>query len=252
MNATRRGFFLRLASGLFVSAMSADAFADALQTTPWATEGPFYPYNKLPLDKDNDLVIVNKSLTQAVGTVTNLSGKILDTNGNPVKNALVEIWQCDANGVYLAQSEQQNTDKNFQGYGRFETDSTGAYRFRTIKPVIYPGRCPHIHVKISTKGKASLTTQLFIKGHPNNARDGVFGQLGGAKMQALVAKDFTPVKGSKIGELAVSFDIILGATPIEGERGGFGPGGPPGPPPDGFGPGGPPPGGFGRPRRPRN
>ena len=239
-----RRHFLQLTSGLIVSTLSAEAFADELQATPWMTEGPYYPYNRLPLDKDNDLVIVSKSLTPAVGTITNLSGRVLDSKGNPIKNALIELWQTDSNGVYLAQGSTGREDRNFQGYGRFETDSTGLYRFRTVKPIVYPGRtAPHIHMRVSVKGKQSLTTQLFIKGHPGNARDNVFSQLRSAKEQALVAREFAPVQGSKIGELATTFNIVLGATPQEGERGGFGPGGgPPPPPPGGFG-------GFGGPRR---
>lgn len=237
----RRRFLTQLTSGLVVSTLSADAFADELQATPWATEGPFYPYNKLPLDKDNDLVIVGKSLTPAVGTITHLAGKVLDLRGSPLANAVIEIWQTDGKGVYLAQADQGYADKNFQGWGRFETNAKGEYRFRTVKPVPYPGRTsPHVHLKITAKGKQPFTTQLFIKGHPGNARDNVYGQLRSPQAQALVTKDFVPVEGSKIGEVAVNFDIVLGATPQEGERGGFGPGG--GPPP-------PPPGGFGGRRR---
>ena len=241
----RRHFLTRLASGLFVAAtgaqwMSREAFADTLQVTPWVEEGPFYPYNSLPLDRDNDLVLVGKNTTSAVGAVTHLAGTLVDSKGVPLKNAEIEIWQTDANGVYLAGSPSALASSHFQGYGRFETDAKGAYRFRTIEPVVYPGRmAPHIHLKITAKGKAPFTTQLFIKGHPGNARDNVYGRLNSAE-RALVAKDFVPVKASKIGEVAVNFDIMLGATPQEGEQGRFGPGGGHGGRQRGFGP---PPGG---------
>jgi hypothetical protein len=75
-------------------------FAEELIRTPAQTEGPFYP-NKLPLDTDNDLIIVNDSLKPSIGEITHLTGKVLDLKGRPINNALVEIWQCDANGVYL-------------------------------------------------------------------------------------------------------------------------------------------------------
>src|SRR5438067_13543299 len=90
------------------------AFADELLRTPAQTEGPFYP-DKLPLDTDNDLIVINDGLTPAVGTITYLSGKILDARGNPVKNAAVEIWQCDNNGAYLhsGTSNANAKDKNF-------------------------------------------------------------------------------------------------------------------------------------------
>src|SRR3982750_2643229 len=76
------------------------AFAEELTRTPRQTEGPFYP-DRLPLDTDNDLLIVNDSITPAVGEVTHLTGRVLGPTGEPVRNALVEIWQCDAKGVYL-------------------------------------------------------------------------------------------------------------------------------------------------------
>src|SRR5690349_22789289 len=150
-------------------------FADELFRTPRQTEGPFYP-DKLPLDTDNDLLIINDGITPAVGEVTHLTGKILDARGNPVRNALVEIWQCDNKGVYIhtEDSSRRERDKNFQGFGRFLTGSRGEYYFRTIKPVPYPGRTPHIHVKVKKDGRELLTTQLFINGHPQNRTDGVF------------------------------------------------------------------------------
>src|ERR1700689_2128197 len=129
-------------------------FAEELVKTPAQTEGPFYP-NKLPLDTDNDLLIVNDNITPAIGDVTHLSGKILDAKGDPVRNALVEIWQVDAKAVYLHTNDsgKKKRDENFQGFGRFLTGSSGEYYFRTIKPVAYPGRTPHIHFKIKRNGK---------------------------------------------------------------------------------------------------
>ena len=99
MSLDRRRFLSQLgcASILFAA---PGAFAEALVHTPRQTEGPFYP-SQLPLDTDNDLVILNDALTPAVGDITWLSGRILDAKGDPLRNATVEIWQCDANGVYL-------------------------------------------------------------------------------------------------------------------------------------------------------
>src|SRR5262245_44122081 len=159
----RRRFLARLglASGALVGSyfFQRGAFAEEIEKrirTPQVTEGPFYP-DHLPLDTDNDLLIVNDALTPAVGEITHLSGKILDARGNPVRNALIEIWQVDASGSYIhSQGVNHNTnkrDKNFQGYGRFLTGTSGEYYFRTIKPVVYPGRTPHIHVKVKIKGR---------------------------------------------------------------------------------------------------
>jgi protocatechuate 3,4-dioxygenase beta subunit len=186
-------------------------FAEELTKTEAQTEGPFYP-DKLPLDTDNDLLIINDSITPAVGEITHLTGRVLDLKGNPVANAVVEIWQCCNNGAYLhsGTGNKEKRDKNFQGFGRFTTGSKGEYYFRTIKPVPYPGRTPHIHFKIKKGGKELLVTQLYIKGHPGNAKDGIFSRL---KTPKAVETEFTPIKTSKIGELAAHWDIVLGIVP---------------------------------------
>src|SRR2546423_12528890 len=106
--------------------LTPGAFAEQLSLTPAVEEGPFYPH-RMPLDTDNDLLVINDALTPAVGQVSHLSGRVLDAGGSPLKNAVVEIWQCDANGVYIASQGDDRQDKNFQGYGRFLTGSTGEY-----------------------------------------------------------------------------------------------------------------------------
>lgn len=192
-------------------------FAEELLRTPSLTEGPFYP-DKLPLDQDNDLILIKDSTTPSVGEITHLTGRILTSAGSPVRGATIEIWQCDANQVYInsrdSGSKKDQQDKHFQGFGKFETGSTGEYRFRTIKPVPYPGRpAPHIHVKVKLGGRELLTTQLMIRGHEGNARDGIFGSAGDLVNRELIMGDFLRVKESKIGEYACSFDIVLGRTP---------------------------------------
>ena len=189
-------------------------FAEELVRTPAQTEGPFYP-DQLPLDKDNDLIIVSNSLTPAVGQITHLSGRVLDAKGRPVKNAVVEIWQVDNKGAYLHSQDPQRArrDANFQGYGRFETASTGEYRFRTIKPVPYPGRTPHIHVKVRKGERELLTTQCYIKGEAQNERDGIYRGVRDPKAREAITVAFAPIPGSKTGELAARFDIVLGFTP---------------------------------------
>ena len=189
-------------------------FAERLSLTPHQTEGPFYP-DHLPLDTDNDLLILNDSLTPAVGTVTYLSGAVLDRNGSPIQNALVEIWQVDSRGVYLHSrgGSRDKRDSHFQGYGRFLTDSKGKYSFRTLKPSPYSGRTPHIHIAVSSKGKRLLTTQCYIKGEPRNKTDFILNKIKDPKIKESLLVPFTPVKGSKTGEVSAKFDIMLGITP---------------------------------------
>jgi protocatechuate 3,4-dioxygenase beta subunit len=213
--STRRRFLAGLALGVGASSFFTvqGAFAEELARTPRLTEGPFYP-RQLPLDTDNDLIIVNKSVTPAIGEITHLTGRVLSTSGEPINNAVVEIWQCDGKGVYLAQGGSRG-DANFQGFGQFTTGTRGEYRFRTIKPVPYPGRTPHIHVKVKKGGRELLTTQLFINGHSQNRNDGVFRGLRDALDRELVLVDFKPIKNSKIGELSARFDIVLSLTPSD-------------------------------------
>jgi protocatechuate 3,4-dioxygenase beta subunit len=212
---SRRGFLGAVALGA-AAFTTRGLFAEELNRvkTPAQTEGPFYP-NKLPLDTDNDLLIVNDSITPAVGEVTHLSGKILDAKGDPIRNALVEIWQCDGHGVYIHTRcpNQDKRDTNFQGFGRFLTASSGEYYFRTIKPVAYPGRTPHIHFKIKHGPKELLTTQCYIKGEPRNEGDGVYRGIRDAKAKESVSVELVPVKNSRAGELQARFDVVLGFTP---------------------------------------
>lgn len=210
---TRRSFLGGLALGA-VALRTPGLFAEELMQTPRQTEGPFYPV-KLPLDTDNDLLIINDGITPAVGEITHLSGRLLDAKGNPIKNAVVEIWQVDNHGAYLHEGSENHDklDKNFQGFGRFLTGSTGEYYFRTIKPVPYPGRTPHIHFAVKMKGRSKWTTQCYIKGEPLNDRDGIYRSMRDPKARDALTVEFAAVKGSRIGELAARFDIVLGLTP---------------------------------------
>ncbi len=211
----RRNFLrqLALSSALFTV---PGLFAEEVtrKKTAWVEEGPFYPA-RLPLDTDNDLLIVNDSLTPAVGEVAHLSGRLLDAKGDPIRDATIEIWEADSLGVYLGDRPNRSKfDAHFQGFGRFLTGSTGEYYFRTIKPSPYSGRpAPHIHFKIKTKGHEPWTTQLFVKGEPGNQRDGIWRRIGDQQARDSVTVDFVPIKESRVGELAARFDIVLGSVP---------------------------------------
>src|SRR5271155_2219012 len=138
-STSRRGFIGRmgLAASFFTvpGAFAEELTRKTITKTAWVEEGPFYP-PKLPLDTDNDLIIVNDAITPAVGPITHLSGRLLDERGEPMRNAAIEIWSVDHEGIYLAdRGNQSKFDANFQGFGRFVTSSTGEYYFRTLKPV---------------------------------------------------------------------------------------------------------------------
>jgi protocatechuate 3,4-dioxygenase beta subunit len=199
-------------------------FAEELVRTPPFTEGPFYP-DKMPLDTDNDLIVINDALTPAVGEITHLTGRVLSASGEPIRNAFVEIWQVDSTASYVHTGGRNpaGNDKNFQGYGRFLTGSNGQYYFRTIKPVPYAlfnvFRAPHVHVAISKNGKRVFTTQMLVRGHEDNARDGLFRGIRDAQARESILVEFKPLESSKIGELTANFDIVLGRTAEELEDG---------------------------------
>jgi protocatechuate 3,4-dioxygenase, beta subunit len=209
----RRQFLKRIAIGSAATLFSVrGAFAQELVRTPPQTEGPYYPI-QLPLDQDNDLLIINDNITPAIGEIVQLSGRVLTPSGNPVRNARVEIWQADNTGAYLhSRSMGYSTrDVNFQGYGRFETASNGEYLFRTIKPGLYTGRTRHIHFKVKSAGRQDLTTQCYFEGEPRNDSDGVLRGIHSERERKSVIVAVIPIAGSKVAASAARFDIVLGS-----------------------------------------
>jgi protocatechuate 3,4-dioxygenase beta subunit len=211
MIVTSRRRLLHGAGTLAATAALPAGATDLIATPPQST-GPFYPLS-LPLDSDNDLVIVEGRPERAAGTILHLGGRVLDADGRPVRGARLEIWQCDAFGVYHHPGDRRGpADANFQGFGTATANDEGAYRFRTIEPVPYPGRTPHIHFKIAGPGFEPLTTQMYLAGHPLNERDGLYRRLGDRArlVTALLepAPDLEPT--AKSGAKRGAFDIVLG------------------------------------------
>lgn len=189
----------------------ATLHAAALLPTPRQTTGPFYP-ERLPLDSDNDLVGVGGRDQAAAGQVVHLFGQVQDMTGRALAGYRVEIWQCDAAGFYHHSADRGGrADPNFQGYGQMIADDEGRYRFRTIEPVPYPGRTPHIHMAVSGKGiDRPLTTQLYLKDHPLNARDFLFNSLRDEAARDSLLVDFAPAPEIEPDAKAGSFTVVLG------------------------------------------
>lgn len=155
------------------------AMPASARRTPSAAEGPYYPLPSMRVDdSDNDLVRIQGRTGEAKGDVIRLKGRVFDRQGQPVSGARVEIWQTDANGRYQHARDPRSGgfDRSFQGFGAVQTDGDGSYSFRTIKPVSYPGRTPHIHVKVH-HSSGTFTTQFYIAGHPQNRRDGLYRRM---------------------------------------------------------------------------
>jgi protocatechuate 3,4-dioxygenase, beta subunit len=144
--------------------------------TPAQTEGPFYPV-AIPADSDADL-LANGALRYARGQAAWVEGTLADADGRALAGAAVEIWQCDGEGHYHHPGDGDRADRAFQGFGRVQADRDGRWRFRTIKPVAYGGRTPHIHAKVKLGARELLTTQLYVQGDPGNERDFLWRRMG--------------------------------------------------------------------------
>ena len=183
-----------------------------LRATPRQTEGPFYPEDWQG-DADNDLVIVQGEAAKALGQVLHVEGRVLQVSGQPISGAAVEIWQCDAHGIYRHSSDEggsRRRDGGFQGRGRTLADDGGRYRFRTIRPVAYASRTPHIHFKIAPQTGRALVTQMYVAGEPSNARDGVLNGIRDPRRRDSVIVRLQPADGIEAGALAGRFDIVIG------------------------------------------
>ena len=176
--------------------------------TPRQTAGPFYP--DLPLlDRDNDLTRVEGRAGIALGRIAELSGQVLDSSGNPLPGVRVEIWQCDANGRYRHSGDTQGSarDEHFQGFGHAVTDDRGRYRFRTIRPVPYPGRTPHIHAAVFRQGRSPFVTQIYVADEPRNSEDVLYRRMP-SELRPLVEAEFLPSVDPEV-ELTAQFDFVL-------------------------------------------
>jgi len=178
MNDAANRFRRKLLFGIM--ALPITGLVNAAIRTPGAGEGPFYPSPSMRFDDiDNDLVKISGRIEQAGGEIVRLKGRVLDRDGKPVVSAQVEIWQCDVNGRYLHRGDSgwSSRDPSFQGFGHDMTNTEGEFTFRTIKPVPYTSRTPHIHLKVLLDGKEQLTTQLYLSDHPDNDRDWLYQRI---------------------------------------------------------------------------
>ena len=201
VNRGRRKLFFGL------MALPVSGLATVVIRTPSASEGPFYPTSGMRFDDiDNDLVKIAGEVEQAGGEVVKLSGRVLDSEDEPVSGARVEIWQCDVKGRYLHRGDYglNSRDQAFQGFGHDLSAVDGSYSFRTIKPVPYAGRTPHIHVKVLVDNRERLTTQFYLPDHPDNQNDWLYQRVPQAKRE-LVTMNFIP--GEQVPQAVL--DIVI-------------------------------------------
>ena len=206
---SRRRLLPRVAALLAVAAFPVARLAGAqgrtLEPTPPDAEGPFYP-TRVPADADADLTRVGGRAKPAKGTPLAITGRVLRTNGEPLADAKVELWQCDVNGRYHhVGGNVDGVDENFQGYGVVQTDAQGRFAFRTIRPMPYGGRPPHLHFKPAHPGARPLTTQLYPRGESAER----FSGFGLSSRDARSRLEFALAGGREAGTLESTYDFVL-------------------------------------------
>jgi protocatechuate 3,4-dioxygenase beta subunit len=197
---TRRRFTAAVA---LLGAPAGALRAQSQTATPRMTEGPFYPENFTP----EPLTNLVRGPLKGNAVLLRLEGRVADRAGRPVEGARVEIWQCDGLGRYTHSRDGTAADRdaNFAGFGWMRTDAKGAYAFSTIRPIMYTGRTPHIHVAVKARGHAELITQMFVAGEARNDTDFLYRSLTAQQRSLLTAR----VSGES-GTLSAKFDLALG------------------------------------------
>ncbi len=196
-------------AGAALTGMSP-AFAERrLRPTDDDALGPFYPLT-VPADTDFDMTMIQGNKERAKGQLLYLSGRVLNTNGESVSGAVLEIWQANAAGRYAHPGDTSKAplDPNFQGYARIVTGADGGYRLKTVNPAPYGGRTRHIHFDI--KGaKSRVITQMYFEGEKRNASDDLFKLHSEKDRKTVLAKPMSPTGEQEKDALVVGWDVVL-------------------------------------------
>jgi len=203
----KRHILRALAAAALLPVALAFSQSIVLAPTPSQPEGPFYP-KTFAADRDSDLTQIAGRAAKAQGTPLYLTGRALSRDGRPLGNATVELWQCDVYGRYHhAGDDGVPRDDNFQGYGVATADAEGRYAFKTIRPVPYGGRPPHLHLRVRAGSGLVLTTQIYIAGDAL-AGDSVLSGSSSDTVRRLTMA-VAPVTGRDPGALGGTFDLVL-------------------------------------------
>lgn len=166
----------------------------AREPTAESPLGPFYPVNRLA-ENDIDLTRLAGRPERALGEVIEISGRVLDMRGRPIAGAVLELWQANAAGRYMHESDVATAplDPNFQGYATLTTDATGDWRIVTVKPGGYDSpigqRTPHIHFMMQGRSHRNVAQMYFAEEASANAVDRLYRDLGEAARTSIATRD---------------------------------------------------------------
>jgi len=208
-----------LHSGFAGAAVAAGtgAAATPAPATPAEIEGPFYPV-VAQKDRDFDLTRTEGREGAALGTPVWVAGRVLDTDGRPVADAAVDLWQANAAGRYRHPHDPNDAplDPDFQGWAVVPSGDDGGFRFKTVVPGSYPAgpgwdRPPHLHFKVTKRGYVELTTQMYFPGHPLNDADRLLLRHPEDERPRMIAR-VLPVADGNDGDgglTRLAFDLVL-------------------------------------------
>lgn len=193
-----------LLAGLVSGFAARAAFAQGQRpVTPGQFTGPFYPTDVIPIRPDFTAFADGT----AQGQIMDLTGRVLRQDGTPVASAQIVFWQSDARGIYRHEKDTRtaDVDPHFAGFGAVIADAEGRYALRTILPVPYTGRPPHIHARVLLEGRDALTTQIYIDGQQaeNAALFRIVSAFYGDRNRLTIA----PVQDG--ARLTAQFDFVL-------------------------------------------
>jgi protocatechuate 3,4-dioxygenase alpha subunit len=156
--------------------------------TPSQTVGPFF-FDALIAEAHAPTPSLVKA--GARGQRILITGLVLDGDGVPVPDAMIEIWQADANGIFAHPADPQhaNADPNFIGFGRSDTRDGGRFRFETVKPGRVQGQAPHVNVRVFSRGMLThAVTRLYFGDEAANDQDPVLALVPSERQSTLIAQ----------------------------------------------------------------